>query len=434
MKKLSTRSKVSLVLVLALVFTFMASGLQDNIVSANEKTVLTVWAWDDNFNIPIMEKAGIYYSDIDSNITVNVECFSKEDVYTKLQTSLAAGGQGLPDIVLLEDYVSGKYLEVFEGSFANLSNDINYDDFLSYKVNAVSYKGDQYGVPLDAGPTSLFYRLDLVEEAGYTEEDMQNLTWKEFIKIGKDVKEKTNKYMIVETANNKTSIIRTMMQSAGLWYFDQNGEINIKDNPAIKEAFATLKKMKDEGILFEAESTGNRAGVLNDGTVASVVNGPWFVATLKAAPEQAGKWRIASIPRLTEVDGAKNASNVGGSSWYVLDNSKNKEEAISLLNTVFGGINEFYDDILVNQGALCAYKPAMDSSAYDTRDEFFGKQQIFRSFINTLNNVPPVNYGGYVGEANNAINVAVSQVLHGSRTIEEAIEQAHNQLKNQLGR
>lgn len=414
---------------------FLVVGISGVGVRAQE-TEITVWAWDDNFNIPIMEKAGDYFLEMypDSNITVNVEGFSKEDVYTKLQTSLAAGGQGLPDIVLLEDYVSGKYLETFEGSFANLTDELDYNNFLDYKVNAVSYQGETYGVPLDTGPASLFYRLDYVQEAGYNEEDMQNLTWDEFIEIGKDVKEQTGKAMIVDEANNKTSIMRIMMQSAGLWYFDQEGNINIKDNPAIKEGMNILRELKESGILYEAESTGNRAGVLNDGTVASVVNGPWFVATLKAAPEQAGNWRVTSVPRISNLEGSQNASNVGGSSWYVLEQSENKEEAIRLLKTSFDGIHAFYEDILVDQGALTGYTPVMESSVFDTEDEFFGGQKVFNSFLDTLNQVPPVNYGGYVAEANNAINVYITRVLNGSMEIDEAMEQAHDQLRNQLGR
>ena len=35
----------------------------------------------------------------------------------------------------------------------------------------------------DTGATALYYRSDLIQEAGYTDEDMQDLTWDEFIKV-----------------------------------------------------------------------------------------------------------------------------------------------------------------------------------------------------------------------------------------------------------
>ena len=99
---------------------------------------------------------------------------------------------------------------------------------------------------------------------------MQDLTWDEFIEIGKDVTEKTGTPMIVEIANNKTTLVRAMMQSCGLWYYDQNGDINITNNEALKAAFETILKMKEAGILYEAESTEGRAAALNNGQVASV--------------------------------------------------------------------------------------------------------------------------------------------------------------------
>ncbi len=408
-------------------------GSDSDSSSDDEEIVLTVWAWDDNFNIPVMQKAGEYYKEVNPNVSVDVLSLSKEDVYTKLQTSLAGGGKGLPDIVLLEDYVSGKFLGTFKGSFADLTDEIDYSDFIDFKVEAISYDGVKYGIPFDTGATSLFYRLDLIEEAGYTEEDMNDITWDEYIEIGKAVKEKTGVFMTVEIASNMTSTIRTMMQSAGQWYFDQNGEINMKDNEALREGLNVLKRMKDEGILFEAESTGDRAGALNKGDVASIVNGPWFVATLKAAEDQKGLWRVASTPRLSSVDSI-NASNVGGSSWYVMENSANKDAAIDLFREIFTGNLDFYKDILVDQGALTGYRPALEGEVFETEDEFFGGQKIFKSFADTLSKVPRVNYGGYVAEANDAINSVSLDFLNGRISIDEALEQAENQLRNQLNR
>lgn len=241
-----------------------------------EAKTITVWAWDDNFNVAVMKEAARVYGEThpEANVNVDVVSLSKEDVYVKLQTALAGGGNGLPDIVLLEDYVSGKYLNTFPGSFADLTDKFDYSQYLSFKVDAVSQDGKTYALPFDTGATALYYRLDLIEQAGYTEEDMQDLTWDEFIEIGKDVTEKTGVQMIVEIANNKTTLVRAMMQSCGLWYFDKDGNINIKNNEALKASFDIILKMKEAGILYEAESTEGRAGALNNGTVASVVNAP----------------------------------------------------------------------------------------------------------------------------------------------------------------
>ncbi len=403
--------------------------------SGETKTV-TVWAWDDNFNVAVMKEAARVYGETnpDANINVDVVSLSKEDVNVKLQTALAGGGAGLPDIVLLEDYVSGKYLNTFPGSFADLTDKFDYSQFLSFKVDAVSQDSKTYALPFDTGATALYYRLDLIEQAGYTEEDMQNLTWDEFIEIGKDVTEKTGVQMIVEIANNKTTLVRAMMQSCGLWYFDKDGNINIKNNEALAASFDIIVKMKEAGILYEAESTEGRAGALNNGTVASVVNAPWFISSIRQAEDQKGKWRAARIPRISTLDSSINASNVGGSSWYVLENSAVKEEAIAFLQGVWEGNTDFYDTIMRNQGAMGSYIPAYDTGVYEEEDEFFGGQKLNGLFAEVLPDVIPVNYGGYVAEANDAITTALANLFEGKTDINGALEQAESQLANQLGK
>ena len=47
------------------------------------------------------------------------------------------------------------------------------DDFASYKTGVNQVDGKMYGIPFDSGVAAVFYRTDLIEEAGYTAEDMQ---------------------------------------------------------------------------------------------------------------------------------------------------------------------------------------------------------------------------------------------------------------------
>lgn len=412
-----------------------ANENETNKGAAEEETV-TVWAWDDNFNVAVMKEAAAVYAEKkpDSNLKIDVVSLSKEDVYVKLQTALAGGGSGIPDIVLLEDYVSGKYLNTFPGSFVDMTSSFDFSQYLSFKVDAVSQDGKTYAVPFDTGATALYYRNDLIEQAGYTEADMQGLTWDEFIEIGKNVTEKTGVQMMVEIANNKTTLVRAMMQSCGSWYFDKDGNINIKDNESLKKAFEIIQKMKDAGILFEAESTEGRAGALNSGTVASVVNAPWFISSIRQAEDQKGLWRATKIPRFSDVKESINASNVGGSSWYVLDKSEVKDEAIDFLKTVWEGDTDFYDTIMLNQGAMGSYIPGYDTDVYNAEDEFFGGQKINALFAEVLPEVIPVNYGGYVAEANDAITTALANLFEGKTDIPGALEAAEAQLANQLGK
>ena len=56
-------------------------------------------------------------------------------------------------------------------------------------------------------------------------EDMKDLTWSQFVTIGEDVKEKTGKWFVAFIPNRGTHYLQMAMQSAGLWYFDEEGKI-----------------------------------------------------------------------------------------------------------------------------------------------------------------------------------------------------------------
>ena len=173
---------------------------------------------------------------------------------------------------------------------------------------------------------------------------------------------------------------------------------------------------------------------MNNGQVASVVNAPWFISSIKQAEDQSGLWRAVRIPRFANISSSVNASNVGGSSWYVLEGSANKDEAIKFLQGVWQGNTDFYDTILLDQGAMGSYIPAYSTAAYDAEDEFFGGEKINALFAEILPDVIPVNFGGYVAEANDAITTALADLFAGKTDIDGALAEADAQLRNQLGR
>ena len=167
-------------------------GTEKNNNTSTENNKITIWAWDESFNIAAANEAKEMYLKDNPDVEVEVVNMSQDDIVAKLNTSLSSGSyEGLPDIVLIEDYKIQGYLTAYEEEFADLSSIANESDFASYKT-AVSYvDGKLYGIPFDSGVAGTFYRVDLIEEAGYTKEDMENLTWEKYIEIGKAVKENT---------------------------------------------------------------------------------------------------------------------------------------------------------------------------------------------------------------------------------------------------
>jgi lactose/L-arabinose transport system substrate-binding protein len=371
-------------------------------LSAAQAKEITVWCWDPNFNVAIMKEAGAIYTKTHPDVTFNVVDFAKADVEAKLQTTLASGvTDSLPDIVLIEDYGAQKYLQSFQGAFAPMNDVVDYSKFAPYKVKLATVDGKTYSMPFDSGVTGLYYRKDYIEAAGFKPEDMQNLTWDKYIEIGKKVLEKTGHHMLGLDPND-AGMIRIMMQSAGQWYFKDDGSLNVDGNAALKAALETEGKILASGIAKPAAGWSSWVGTFTSGDVASVITGVWITGTVKATKDQENKWGVAALPKL-DTPNATDASNLGGSSWYVLASSPEKSEAIDFLNSVYGKDVDFYQKILVDQGAVGSFLEARNGPAYQTADPFFGGEKIWQNFSDWLGKVPSVNYGIFTNEVDAAV-------------------------------
>ncbi|HCL98603.1 MAG TPA: sugar ABC transporter substrate-binding protein [Fervidobacterium sp.] len=394
-----------------------------------ETKTITIWAWDPNFNIAIMQEAAARYQKINPNVEFDIVSMAKADVEQKLNTILASGVKtALPEIVLIEDYNAQKYLQSYPGSFADLTKQFNYSEFAPYKVKLMTLNNKVYGVPFDSGVTGWFYRRDYLEQAGFKASDLENITWDRFIEIGKVVKAKTGKYMIAADPYDG-GLMRTLLQSAGTWYFDSNGKPYIANNPVLKEAVKLYKEIRDSGIAKEVSGWNEWVGSFNNGDSASVVTGVWIVGSIKAEKSQSGKWGLAPIPRMN-IKGAVNASNLGGSSWYVLQNSKNKDVAIDFLKKIYARDSSFYQKILVDRGAVGTWLPAQNGSAYKAKDPFFGNQSIYTLFSDWMKKIPSVDYGMFTYEADAAIMAVMPDVYSGKISIDEALKRAEEQFIN----
>lgn len=407
------------------------AGISMLSVSAAMAAEVTVWCWDPNFNGATMKEAAARYTAAHPDVTFNIVDFAKADLEQKLQAQLASGTtDGLPDIVLIEDYGAQKYLQSFPGSFEPLTGKVDYSGFAPYKVELATLDGQTYSLPFDSGVTGFFYRSDYLSEAGYDTAALQDITWDQFIQIGKDVEAKTG-HKLISLDLNDAGLLRIILQSAGAWYFTPDGQPAIADNATFKAALDAFSKVLQSGIYKQVASWTDYTGAFTSGEVAGTVTGVWMTGTIKSQPDQSGKWAVAPVPKLAGVDSATHASNLGGSSWYVLASSAEKTEAVDFLATVWGTDTDFYQKILVGQGALGSLLSAREGTAYSSTDEFFAGQAVWQSFSDWLAAIPGVNYGIFTNEADAAV-IAQIPALKDGGSLDAAITAIDAQVKTQI--
>ena len=387
---------------------------------------ITIWAWARDFNIAIMKEAGARYTARHPEIRFKLVEKTKPELEHGLSALLNAGKTlDLPDIVLVEDYYAQMYLLRYPLAFEALSGKIDYARFAKYKVDLMKANGRIYGVPFDSGVTGLFYRRDLLAKAGFAPQDLENISWDRFIEIGRKVLAATGKKMMALAPDDLT-LIHLMMQSAGRWYFAADGPFDIKGNPALKAALETEVKLMQSGIVKPVMKWDDYMSALSDGDVATITTGVWFTAVLKADKRMAGRWGVAPTPSLS-VAGAVNASNLGGSSWYVLATSPQKAEAIDFLNEIYGKDIDFYQRILQDRGAMGSLLAARTGKAYMEGDAFFGGDKVWQRFSDWLAKVPSVNYGMFTAEADAALAAQMPLLFKGAPP-----EQVMNRVEQQV--
>lgn len=414
---------------LALVTSFaVAGGSKDAAATGPQK--ITIWAWDPNFNIAIMEEAKARFQKANPDVQFEIVDMAKADVEQKLLINLSSGvTDGLPDIVLIEDYNAQKYLSAYPKSFADLTSKIDYAKFAPYKVRLMTVGGKTYGVPFDSGVAGTYYRTDVLAQAGFAAKDLENITWDRFIEIGERVMEKTGVAMCAFDPTDG-GLVRVMLQSAGSWYFDKDGKPAIAGNAVMEAAVKTYAKLINSPATMKTSGWSEWVGAINSGKAATISTGVWITGSVKAEPAQSGKWALAPIPRLN-VPGSVNASNLGGSSWYVLNSSKAKDTAIKFLKDVYAGDNDFYQKILVDRGAVGSYLPSQTGSAYVQADPFFGGQKVFSDFSAYMKAIPSVEFGSYTYEADAAIASVLPGVYKGG-SVADALKAAQAQTEQAI--
>lgn len=381
--------------------------------SDNGDGKITIWAWDEAFNIKAANEAKEIYAGINADVEVEVVTMAQDDIVQKLNTSLASATyDGLPEIVLIEDYRIQGYLTNFGSEFADLSDIASADDFATYKTGVNQVDGKMYGIPFDSGIAAVFYRKDLVEEAGYTVEDMQNLTWDKYIEIGQAIKEKTGKHLMTLDPSDLGQI-RMMLQSAGAWYTDAEGKVDVADNQALKDAINTYLKLVNSGVTKEAVGWDQFVGAFNNGDVASVPTGCWISPSVKAAEDQSGLWAVAPFPRMAENAASVNASSIGGAGWYVLQNVGDTDTAKDFLKNTFASSVDLMNQLAEDINLVSTMNAAAEAENYKSGVEFYGGQAVFGDLATWQNDVPSVNYGEDTYQIEAKMTEAVAKIKAG---------------------
>lgn len=178
----STRLLTALIAV-PLVLTACSSGGSDTPSGGGDdggggKVELTYWLWD-SLQKPAYEECAASFTEANPDITIKIEQYGWDDYWTSLTTNLVSGTA--PDV--FTNHVL-RYPELAsQGQILDISDKVEADklDLSIYQEGLaelwVTPEGERYALPKDWDTVAIFYNTAMVEEAGFTAEQLNTLEW-----------------------------------------------------------------------------------------------------------------------------------------------------------------------------------------------------------------------------------------------------------------
>ena len=405
-----------------IVALFIAMCLMLGIASAFAEK-LTVTAWDANFNGNALQAAADdYKANVDPDFELEINIVSgSSDVENDITNAGSSGDYSLlSDIVLFQDRYIKNFVENYPDAWVSLEGaDINWDDITAVKQSYSTIDGVHYGAPVDNGTAIMAYRVDLLEQAGYTIDDMKGITWEKFLEVGKAVYEKTGKALLsMDGSGNDLPYMMLQAEGVSLW---KDGKPFIVGNEKLRRVVELLIEMEKEHVLILSNDwTGYTNETIMQDQVAGVLNGNWIIPTMTQVADNAGKWQITTMPTL---DGGEGYATNGESSLYITGNCKNVDLAKKFLAYTFGGSKETYDNALRTGGVVTCCISAGQSDVYGEGVPFFNNQPVYKDITEMGAKIIPVEESPFHYVLRGYLGVAMQQIKDGA-DIDAALEEA----------
>lgn len=401
--------------------------------SSESGNKLTVYAWDANFNIPALKAAEAdYKANVDSDFELEIiEQSQSSDVEDAVTLAGSSGDYStLPDIVLFQDHYIQRYVADYPDAWVSVDDaDVDWSDFGEEKLSYSTVNGVHYGFPVDNGTVIFAYRVDLLEQCGYTIDDMTGISWADFIEVGEKVYNETGKYLLSMDGDGN-DLVYMMLQAEGESQF-KDGKPYITENEKLVQIIEVIEEMIDKNVLYLANDWSDYTDqtIIGD-MVAGVMNGNWIIPTIEQVSENSGKWEITSMPTL---EGGEGYASNGGSSLYITSNCKNTELAKDFLAYTFGGSSATYDAALTDGGVITTCISAGESEVYNQGVAYFNDTPIYAQIVEMGSHVKVVEQSDYHYTCREQIAAAIIDIQQNGTDVETALQTAEDQLNFAMG-
>ena len=339
-------------------------------------------------------------------------------------TQAVAGSEG-PDLlgIIISEFPRVMKSQMAENLFVDLNPLIEQAGGNILRTADYSVDGKTYALESDTSISVFYYRADEFERLGI---DSRLATWEEYLEVGGAVFAETGQSIGMVSNGDNTSIYNSFLQyllQRGGSPFDESGELTIDTDEAADVLEFMATGVENGSLMVIGDPYGSAAAsALKSSTLIGTVMPSWYnVYGLQAnAPEQAGSWRMRTLPRFAS--GGHIASMSGGTGFAVGVNSANREAALDLLRRIY----------LTREGQLLRYEiggylPTMpelyDAPEFQSiEDEFLGGQRVFETFSESANDMPTFYQSATAQQLSVAMGAPLLDLYSGKKNPAQVIE------------
>jgi multiple sugar transport system substrate-binding protein len=346
-------------------------------------------------------------------IHVKVQQLPLTAAHQKLLTAIAGGST--PDISQLgntwiPEVAALNAIEPLQQRVAQ-SKVIQPDDYFASIWSTNVIDGTLYGVPWYVDTRLLFYRVDLLRQAGF---DHPPKTWNEWRQMLAATSHPDRKiYGALLPTNEFEQLLSLALQQPDPILRDNNRYGNFRST-GFKRAlsfYVDTFKLHQAPAITNVEA-GNPWSEFGRGVYAFYFSGPWNIGEFrKRLPaEQQDDWSTAALPG---PDGP-GASNAGGSSLVIFNASRHKEQAWQLIEYLSRPeIQQRFYDLL---GDMPPRRSSWEGGALRGDP----KARAFREQLERVKPTPPIpEWERIVTE----MQLVAAQAVAGQLTVDQAAEE-----------
>lgn len=284
------------------------------------------------------------------------------------------------------------------------------DRLLPGMLDAMSYKGGIYGLPINYKMPTLIYNKDLVKAPPKTTDEM--------VKLAKTLTNaQSGRYGLGYWYTN-FYFHSALMNAFGGSVFDKDGKLVINSPATVASLNQMMTWYKKDGILPPEPSEALIASMFNEGKVAMVINGPWFVGDI----DKKINVGLAVLPLL---DAAKKPMRpwmtIEGA--YVAASSNKKELAYELakyLTTEEAGL------VLALEGRQLHTNKAIYSNPKVAADP------VLKAFREQLDFADPMPNRPEMTMVWSPATTAMNKIVKGNASVEAALKEAAGTMQDSI--